>query len=53
MALGHPLSCSVADIPNEIKELLEDKAAAKVGGVHWCNVTGASLGSTPQVDSIW
>ena len=53
MALGRPLSCSNADIPDENKELVEDKAGAEVGSVRCCNVIGVSLGFTAQVDTTW
>lgn len=53
MALGHPLSCCNADIPDKIKELLDNKAADGVGGVYYCNVIGASLWFTAQVNTAW
>lgn len=53
MALGHALSCSNADIPDENKELVEDSAADDTGGLRCCKVTGVSLGFTAQVVTTW
>lgn len=53
MALGHALNCSNADIPEEIKEIVEDEAAAEVVSVCCCKIIGASLGFTAQVGTAW
>lgn len=52
IALGDPLNCSNADIPAEIKEIVEDEAA-EVVSVCCCKIIGASLGFTAQVGTAW